>query len=175
MERGSHLMVYIIFDNGRIFFIKKSKLSFSEIVKKKLSAESWEPELASGWDFFGIFGIFYFGLDRKIPTIPKSRGSGFIFSLGIFIHGIRDFLSLWIFLSLGIFSSLTIFTPGFSQNSRDSGFFYLRDIPVIFEPRIGIFYLRDIPVIFEPWIGIFFAGWDLPTKSQLCWDPIKSI
>ena len=34
---------------------------------------SLQPELASGWDFFGI-GIFYFGLDRKIP---KSRGSGF--------------------------------------------------------------------------------------------------
>ena len=44
-------------------------------------------ELASGWDFFGIpdpksrsrgfgIGIFYFGLDQKIPKIPKSRGSG---------------------------------------------------------------------------------------------------
>ena len=46
MERGSHLMVYIIFDNGEIFLLKKSKLSFSEIVKKNLSAKSWEPELA---------------------------------------------------------------------------------------------------------------------------------
>ena len=35
-----------------------------------------QSELASGWDFFGI-GIFYFGLDRKKPKIPKSRGSGF--------------------------------------------------------------------------------------------------
>ena len=43
--------------------------------------------MASGWDFFGIpdpesrsrgfgIGIFYFGLDQKIPKIPKSRGSG---------------------------------------------------------------------------------------------------
>ena len=47
----------------------------------------YRPELASGWDFFAIpnpeswsrgfgIGIFYFGLDRKIPEIPKSRGSG---------------------------------------------------------------------------------------------------
>ena len=47
----------------------------------------YRPELASGWDFFGIpnpeswsrgfgIGILYFGLDRKIPEIPKSRGSG---------------------------------------------------------------------------------------------------
>ena len=27
-------------------------------------------KLASGWDYFGI-GIFYFGLDRKIPKIPE--------------------------------------------------------------------------------------------------------
>ena len=47
----------------------------------------FKPEVASGWDFFGIpdpesrsrgfgIGIFYFGLDQKIPKIPKSRGSG---------------------------------------------------------------------------------------------------
>ena len=47
----------------------------------------FESELASGRDFFGIpnsesrswgfgIGIFYFELDRKIPKIPKSRGSG---------------------------------------------------------------------------------------------------
>ena len=33
----------------------------------------FEQEVASGWDFFGIL---YFGLDQKIPKIPKSRGSG---------------------------------------------------------------------------------------------------
>ena len=36
-------------------------------------------ELGSGWDFLGI-GIrdrdFFFELHRKIPKIPKSRGSG---------------------------------------------------------------------------------------------------
>ena len=31
--------------------------------------------MASEWDFFGI-GIFYFGLDWKIPKISKSRRSG---------------------------------------------------------------------------------------------------
>ena len=35
--------------------------------------DSFRAELATGWDFFGIS---YFGLDRKILKIPKSRGSG---------------------------------------------------------------------------------------------------
>ena len=39
---------------------------------KTIITAPW-PELASGWDFFGI-GIFYFWPDRKIP---QSRGSGF--------------------------------------------------------------------------------------------------
>ena len=33
---------------------------------------AYKLKVALGWNFFGI-GIFYFGLDQKIP---KSRGSG---------------------------------------------------------------------------------------------------
>ena len=87
---------------------------------------------------FGI-GIFYFGLDRKIPKIP----SWFIFSgypkfglqirliilgfygfltIGIYsgfwrIPGIRDFLvSGFLSLGFGIFLNFEIFIPGFSHN-----------------------------------------------------------
>ena len=66
MERGSHLMVYIIFDNGKIFFIKKSKLSFSEI--KFL----WNR-------FFRDFRDFLFRARSKNPDNPEIPRIGIYF------------------------------------------------------------------------------------------------
>ena len=109
---------------------------------------------------FGI-EIFYFGQDRKIPKIPKSRRSGsgsenpekiaseksrFSGHRDFQIPGIRDFYP-W---ASGFFLILGFLYPWFGIFS---GSFYLRDIP-------GIYFI--------PGIGIFFVGWDFPTKSQLC-------
>ena len=66
----------------------KTRLTTPKVLLKKLMILKYEnifkiigylydliPELASGWDFFGI-GILYFELDRKIPK-PWGSGSGF--------------------------------------------------------------------------------------------------
>ena len=78
-------------------------------------------------------GIFYFGLDRKIPKIPKSPGSGSGFenpekiqseksrkdiwfkTIEVFNENLKYFLKIlafYGFLTIGIFS-------GFSENPRD--------------------------------------------------------
>ena len=87
-------------------------------------------ELASRSGFF-IFGGKNPAL--KIQKIPKTRGSGFIFSR---YSGDSGYLRFSGFFSLGIF------IPG------------IRDF-LNFETLI-------------PDIGIFFVGWDIPTKSHLC-------
>ena len=61
-----------------------------ENLRKSFFKNGILAEMASRWDFFGIpnpesrsrgfrIGIFYFGLDQKIPKMPKSRGSGWGF------------------------------------------------------------------------------------------------
>ena len=104
-------------------------------------------------EFFGIpdRGIFYFGLDRKILKIPKSRESGFenpeIPGLGIWKSQnprardffFRDIPGIWDFFE-----------------SRD---FYPRDSGFLFSLGIfGIFDLRDIPGIFYPRDRDFYRG-----------------
>ena len=97
---------------------------------------------------FGI-GIFYFWLDRKIPKILKSRGSGSglenleskipILGLTVFwpsgffrdflkIPRIRDYFKSWNFYPLDskFFISVEIFIPGIRDfNPGDSGFFLI--------------------------------------------------
>ena len=122
---------YVIFSTYQdtIIYFQSEKRHLS------LTAKAWKEFCSSLlWIFsfrdkknWGVgIGIFYFGLDWKIPKIPenpgigigiwksrknpewkipKSRGSGFIFSgypelvapgFGIFIPAIRDFFSLGI-------------------------------------------------------------------------------
>ena len=114
-------------------------------------------------DFFGIPdpGIFYFGLDRKILKIPKSRESGFenpeIPGLGIWKSQNPRARDLKIPKSPG--SGFL-----FSGYPRDLGFFesrdfYPRDSGFLFSLGIfGIFDLRDIPGIFYPRDRDFYPG-----------------
>ena len=122
------------------------------------------------------FGIrtFYFGLDRKIPKIPKSRGSGFENpkkkipkekSRKSQNPGDRD----------RDFKTFKKSGKSRVQNHRDSGFFSIR----IFIPGIRDFYHRDsefflISGFFTFWlsrkffilgIGIFFRGMEYPDKK----------
>ena len=111
----------------------------------------FKSELASGRDFFGIpnsesrswgfgIGIFYFGLDRKIPKIPKSRESGSGFENPEKIPNEK------------------------SQKSRspwDRDLFF-RDIPGISRSD---FYHTDLGFL-PSGSGFFFVRWDIPTKSQ---------
>ena len=137
------------------------------------------PELASGWDFFGI-GIFYFGLDWKSSKSwknPKIPGIGILKPIKIlkkyrvpnpenleilsriFIPGIRDFFSLGIFIPrFGIFFSLEIFIPGI-RDFFNIGIFipeFFAKSPGFLSPGFGIFYLRD---------RNFFRGMGYPAKK----------
>ena len=115
--------------------------------------------MASGWDFSGIpnletwsrgfgIGIFYFGVDREIPKVPKFQGKNFRF---LRFPDYRDFFGIFWKSpgfsanprGFGIFLNFGILIPGILQNPRDSIFF-------------GIFYLRDIQM------GIFFRGLGYP-------------
>ena len=90
---------------------------------------------------FGI-GIFYCGLDWKIPKIPKSRD---------FMQNSRV---------SGFFGVSGFWSPGFF--TLGNGIF--REILGI-RDFFGIFYLRNIPGIFYPRDRDFFRGMVYPDKK----------
>ena len=121
--------------------------------------------MASGFRF----GIFYFELDRKIPKIPKSRGSGSEFEnsdQSQFKRNFKKILGFYGFLAIGIFS-------GFFEKPRDfwQSIFLIRDFfsvsgflsPGFFRDFSPSGYPGDF---LSPGSG-FFVGWDFPTKSKL--------
>ena len=97
----SYLLIYIL-----LYFLEKISLKNQEIL-------IFHTLIVCVRVCFGI-GIFCFGLDRKIPKIPKSRGSGFENPEKSQVKNPEN-----------------PEIPGIGI-----GIFYLRDIP-------GIFYLRD--------------------------------
>ena len=127
-------------------------------------------------------GIFYFGLDRKIPKISKSRGSRSGFEnpgrkFEILSKNIGKIFGFSRFSDYRDFFGISWKSPGFLANPRDSEFFSLGIFILgIFIPGIrdffslGIFlnfgicipdFFREIPGIF------FFVGWVIPAKSHL--------
>ena len=109
---------------------------------------------------FGI-GNFYFGLDRKIPKIPKN----FEF---LRFSGHRDFLgfsenswNLWQIFGIRDFMSLGILNP---RGFREISGIYAKS------PEFGIFYPRDFPEIFyrrdRDFSAKIFVGCDIPKKAN---------
>ena len=110
---------------------------------------------------------------RKIPTIPKSQGSGidyrgffWIFgkSPGFGIFLVSGFVSpgIGIFLNFGIFLDFEIFILGIFAKSPGFGIF-------------SRFLSSRYPGDFLYSGSGFFVGWDIKTKSHLCLRGLKSV
>ena len=97
-----------------------------------------DPELRSRG--FGI-GIFYFGLDRKIPKITKSLGSGSGFEN-------PEKFQVKNPENPEISDRDLFFRDNLKFNTKQEKVNHFREISGIYANFFGIFYLWDVPGIF---------------------------